>query len=487
MLVTKSLISGAKWTTVDSTFNAVIQIFRVFILTKLLTPTDFGLMALVLVVTGFSQLFVDFGISSAIIYKTDNSEKELSTLYWLNVILGCLTFIFIFFLSNPISHYVFKQELLNPMLKIIAFTFIFNGFATQYNALLRKHLKFKTLAKINLVSVVMGFVVTIVLALYGNGVYALVIGYMVQNISGGGLKIINGLKFHKPKFYFNLKLVTYYLNFGGFQMSERIVSYFRQQGDNFLIGTFLSTETLGFYNIAKILVMKPVQLIRNIFGKMAFPVFSSIKNDDLLKKWALTLNKLVYLGIIPVMLLLIVFPDAVIFYFYGESWMTSVPYLRLTAILFSIRLLRTTFGPLLLARGKARLSFLFNLWFTVIVLITLSLTLPFSIIYALYALIFIELFVLQTMNLQLVLKPILGFTVKDYFKVAMESFIPLLSACVLTFLIYNYYSDMTYVFRNVLIYLIGLCFGMGLFYMSNKDSIQLVRIKLAELKSNKIG
>ncbi|WP_179351490.1 MOP flippase family protein [Winogradskyella vidalii] len=485
MLVTKSLISGAKWTTFDSAFSAVIQIIRVFVLTKLLTATDFGLMALVLIVTGFSQLFVDFGISSAIIYKAKNTDRELSTLYWLNVILGASTCLILLVFSQPIAIYIFSDEKLNMILKIISFTFLFNGFAIQYKALLTKKLMFKNLAKINIITPFVGFVVTIILAFQGFGVYSLVFGYMVENFSRGSMFILRGVKFHKPNWYFNLNEVKAYLNFGGYQMSERIITYFRQQGDNLLIGAFLSTETLGFYNLAKILVMKPVQLIRSVFNKMAFPVYSTIQNDDQLKTMALTINKVVYLAIIPVMLLLIVFPDAVIFYFYGEKWMSSVPYLSLTAILFSVRILRATFGPLLLARGKAKQSFYFNLWFSVIVLIALSITLQFNIIYALYALIFIELFVLQAMNLVYVLKPILGFTIKDYIILAMESFIPLMCSCLLAFILYANYSNKADVFNNICIYTISLSLGLIVYYLFNKESIKFVMGKFKGLKGDK--
>ncbi|MUU77866.1 MOP flippase family protein [Winogradskyella endarachnes] len=483
MLVTKSLVSGVKWTTFQSTFSAVIQVFRVFVLTKLLIANDFGLMALVLIVTGFSQLFVDFGISSAIIYKRNNTEGELSTLYWLNVALGCFACLILLFFSYPISIYVFNEIELNNILKIISITFLFNGFAIQYKALLSKKLMFKSLAKINIVTPLLGFVVTIILAYQGYGVYALVYGYMVENFSRGSLFILRGKQFHIPKWYFKINEVKSYLNFGGYQMSERIITYFRQQGDNLLIGAFLSTEILGFYNLAKILVMKPVQLIRSVFNKMAFPVYSSIQNDDQLKKMALTINKVVYLAIIPVMLLLIVFPETTIYYFYGEKWLSSAPYLRLTAILFSIRLLRTTFGPLLLARGKAKQSFYFNLWFSIIVLVALCVTLQFSIIYALYALISIELFILQAMNLYIVLKPIFGFTINDYLKVATESFLPLLFACLLSFSLSYFYSDFTNVLLSLGIYILGLFVGLGLFYWLNKNTVGFVKEKIKALKS----
>ncbi|WP_169815723.1 MOP flippase family protein [Pseudotamlana agarivorans] len=485
MSLVKTLTQGVKWTALDSTCSAIIQLVRVFILTKLLSASDFGLMALVLIVTGFSQMFVDFGLSNAIIYKSKNSNEQLSTLYWINVMLGVFTCFIILIISYPIASFIFKEGRLNSILRIVSFTFAFNGFAVQYKALLSKKLEFRTLAQINIITPLIGFIVTIILAYKGYGVYSLVIGYMVENMLRGTLFITYGIKYHKPQWYFNIKEVNSYLQFGGYQLSERIITYFRQQGDNVLIGTFLSTETLGFYNLAKILVMKPVQLIRSVFNKMAFPVYSAIKDDKQLKFMALTVNKIVYLAIIPIMLLLIAFPDVVIYHFYGEKWMESLPYLQTLAILFSIRLFRATFGPLLLARGKAKQSFLFNLWFSLLVFMALAFGLQFSILHALYGLILMELFVFQAMNFKMILKPVLDFGAKDYLKAVLSSFLPLFFSAIITTITYQVFSKKTSLLINLGIYLSGLCIGIALFYILNRESVKNITTMLSKFKKEK--
>ena len=165
--------------------------------------------------------------------------------------------------------------------------------------------------------------------------------------------------------------------------------------------------------------------------------------------------------------------------------MPSAPYLRLTAILFSIRLLRTTFGPLLLARGKAKRSFNFNLIFSIIVVVALAISLQFSIIHALYTLIFIELFVLQAMNLYMVIRPVLKLNESDYIKIALESFLPLLISSVLTYYIYEYYSDKIYIYLNLIIYTSGVIIGLSLFYLPDKGSIKFIGERLIISKKNK--
>jgi O-antigen/teichoic acid export membrane protein len=120
MSLYQKVLSGAKWTTIEAFVKALIQILRVYILTKLLSPNDYGIMALVMVVTGFSQIFIDFGISSAIIYKKEITKKELSSLFWFNVFLGLIIFTVVFSLKNVLSQYIFNEPYLAYLLKIVA-------------------------------------------------------------------------------------------------------------------------------------------------------------------------------------------------------------------------------------------------------------------------------------------------------------------------------------------------------------------------------
>lgn len=480
------VISGAKWTTLDSVFSSIIQIVRVYVLTKLLSPHDFGIMALVMVVTGFSSLFIDFGISSAVIFKKENTDKELSTLFWVNVFLGVITFGFVFLLRDIFSLYVFHEKVLSDILKLVSFVFLINGFSTQFNALLRKHLKFQFLALTNILATLTGFIVTVVLAYNGEGVYSLVFGYISQSLIKVIFTIVFGLKFHKPKFYFKLSDIKFYLSFGGYQMSERIISYLAQYGDNLLIGAFLSVETLGLYNVAKILVKKPIQLVKSVFNKMAFPVFTSIKDDGQLRKWSTTLSRIVYLAICPIMLLLIVFPEFVINSFYGSKWLQAVPFLQLLSILYSIRLLRNIFGPLLLSKGKAKNSFNYQFFLTIIILTTLSISLIFSIIHALYALIFIEIVIIQPLNYHLIMKPVLSLSRKSYLLLVLSIFTPLVFASVITTLVYNIFSNENLLVLNLGLYFIGLCLELTLYYVLNKDLFVLLKTKIMENRFKKI-
>lgn len=268
-------------------------------------------------------------------------------------------------------------------------------------------------------------------------------------------------------------------------MLEIFTSFGQQQGDSFLIGAFLNTEVLGLYSVAKILIKRPIELVRNILDKMAFPVFSKIKDLNQLRRWALSSQKGVYLIMLPVLVLLISFPEYVINFIYGNDWIDAVPILRLLAIMFSIRLLRSTFGPILLSRGLARKSFQLNLWLSAIYLLSLGIGLQFSITHTMYILIFTELFIFQILNYRFILKPVLKFSPYAHFKVIMDSFLPLFIACLIItpFIEYTNYSfDLAYSF---LIYLVSLAFALSFFYVLNKKSIKYFKQRFTERKDFK--
>ena len=393
-------------------------------------------------------------------------DKELTSLYWLNVFFGIVVFSVVFSLRDIVSLYIFNEKILSGILKIVAFVFILNGFATQFNALLRKHLKFKTLAIINISNILIGFCVTLILAFKGFGVYSLVIGYIVENTFKSLLTVAFGLKIQKPKLYFSWSGIKPYLNFGFYQFLTRIVGILGQQGDKLLIGVFLTTETLGFYHVAKILIKKPIGFIRQIFNKMAFPVFTSIKNDNQLRKWSISSFITTYLVISPVLLLLIVFPKSVIYILYGTKWVTAAPFVSLLSILFSFRLLKISFGKLLVSRGKVKTQFQMTILETLLMLCILGTLVQSSITHAIYGLIFLEVFVIQFIRFHLIIRPILKLSFRDFFKISLKAVTPLFFSIGAVSIVYHYLMKESYA-NQILIYIAGLIILIYINYILN--------------------
>lgn len=361
MSLKKQALSGIKWTTAASVINSLVQLVQLAILARLLDATDFGLMALVMVVIGFSQMFIDMGLSNAIIYKQKITIEQLSSLYWLNIIIGILFFILLIIFSPIISN-IYENHKLIPLINLVAATFLIKPWGQQFMVLLQKNMHFNAIAKTDIVSRVISFIVVIVFAYKNFGVYSLAIGSIVFALFSTIGYNYYGRNLYKPKFYLNIKLLKDFLSFGLFQIGEKIIHYFSSQFDTILIGKLLGIEILGIYNVAKNLVSKPSGIINPVVTKVTFPLMSKF-NDNILQLKEVFLKTINYLSFVnfPVYFLIALLAKPIVFIMFGEEWKAAVPIVQILSFTFLLRSIGNPSGSLLLSKGKANVAFYWNL------------------------------------------------------------------------------------------------------------------------------
>jgi len=361
MSLKQKAIAGVKWTSLSSIVIAVVQLAQIAILARYLVPTDFGLMAIVSVVIGFSALFMDMGISSAIIHKQDITHKQLSSLYWLNIFAGISLFTLVYLLAPPIASF-YNEERMIPLLQLLAITFFISAIGNQYRILNQKQLLFNRLAKVEIFAAISSFFVAVACALNGFGVYSLVyaslFGVCVSNL----IFLLTGLKQHRPAFTYQYDEIKSLISFGLFQMGERSINYFNSQFDTILIGKLLGTEALGIYTIAKNLVIKPAQIINPIITKVTFPIMAKVQDDtrQLKNIYLKTINYLCSVNF-PIYMVMAVLSESLILTLFGEKWTESILILQILAFYFMFRSIGNPIGSLQLAKGRADLGFYWNL------------------------------------------------------------------------------------------------------------------------------
>jgi lipopolysaccharide exporter len=170
-------INGAKWTTVSTIFNAVLQFGQVALLARLLEPAAFGIVSISTLIINFLSIFAHFGFSNSIISKQVTNQKVLSTIYYLNLLIGVIMFA-LMYLSAPLLVLYYKEPLLDGVLKMAAFSFPIVFLGQIYNILLEKELKFKWLALTDIFCSITGSLVTIFLAFNGYQAKSLVGGLL---------------------------------------------------------------------------------------------------------------------------------------------------------------------------------------------------------------------------------------------------------------------------------------------------------------------
>lgn len=354
-------VSGVKWTTFSTMITTILQLLQLAILARFLEPSAFGLMALVMVVIGFSQAFLDMGISNAIIHKQEISKEQLSTLYWVNVLAGFLLFCIIALIAPFVSNFYNEPEL-TTLIIIVALTFIIQPFGQQFMILWQKEMRFSEIAKIDIANKFVSLLISVYFAYKGYGVYALVYGTLAGMILQTILFIYKGLKEYKPSFVFKIKEIKEFLSFGAYQMGEKTINYFNSQIDTILIGKLLGMEALGIYSIAKQLIMRPAQIINPIITKVTFPTMAKVQDDtDRLKSIYLkTMNYLSSINFPIYAFLFVMAPDLVPLIF-GSKWNEAIVIVQILSIYGAIRSTGNPVGSLMLAKGKANWGFYWNL------------------------------------------------------------------------------------------------------------------------------
>ena len=427
MSLKQQVLNGVKWTSVSSIIIAVIQLAKLSILAHYLEPSDFGLMAVVGAIIGFSALFLDLGISASIIHRQDITFVQLSSLYWLNIASGLFLFVVVYSLA-PILADFYNEAELTPIIRLLAINFIVSSFGSQYGLLLHKALKFNVMAKIGIVSLTAGFVVAVSLAMNGYGVYALVYASLVSTAVGASINILVGIKEHRPSLVFQYREITPMISFGMFQMGERSINYFNSQFDVILIGKLLGVESLGIYTVAKNLAMYPAQIINPIVTKVTFPIMAKVQNDTLQLK-NIYLKTIHYLSSInfPIYVLLVILAEPIILILFGEKWSDSIVILQILSVYGAVRSTGNPIGSLQLAKGRADLGFYWNLGIFALMPMTIYFGSNWGLNGIAYAMLGTMVFLLSVPNWYFMVRPLCGAGLKEYF---WQIFQPLIFAII---------------------------------------------------------
>lgn len=361
MSLKQKTITGLKWTTYSTIIVTLLQLAQISILARFLDPSAFGLMALVMVVIGFSQAFLDMGISNAIIHKQEISHEQLSTLYWVNVLAGIVLFTIVCAVAPLVASFYHEPEL-TLLTILVGVTFLIQPFGQQFMVLWQKEMRFAEMAKIDIINKFVSLAVSVWFAYDGYGVYALVYGTIAGVVIQTSQFMVLGLREHKPSFVFRVAEIKEFMSFGAYQIGERTINYFNSQIDTLLIGKLLGAEALGIYSIAKQLIMRPAQIFNPIITKVTFPMMAKIQDDtERLKN--IYLKTIHYLSSVnfPIYALMIVLAPELVMVLFGDKWMDAVPIVQILSIYGALRSTGNPIGSLLLAKGKAKLGFYWNL------------------------------------------------------------------------------------------------------------------------------
>jgi O-antigen/teichoic acid export membrane protein len=363
----RKTFSAVRWTTLNSATGAIVRIASIAVLARILVPEDYGLMAMVAVVLGIAELFADLGVNSAFVQRREVSLEERSSLFWLNVSMSTGVALVLVALS-PLFARFFGDLRLTPLIMLSSTTFVITALGQQIKMSAEKELHFKAVVILNLIAVLISFVVAVVTALSGWGVYALVVSAIAKAAFSTLFYWLFVSDGWRPMWRLRLSDVRSFLGFGTATVANNVVNYVNRTIDVFLGGRLLGVTELGLFSVPRNLVLELSGMVNSIVTRVGFPLIAQIQSDVsqvrsvYLKTMNMTAatNAPLYIGIS-------FFAPDIVGLLLGPGWERSGELLRILALWGGLRSTGNPVGSLLYGMGRAGLSLVWNLALLLIV------------------------------------------------------------------------------------------------------------------------
>ncbi|MCR6685096.1 lipopolysaccharide biosynthesis protein [Pseudoxanthomonas sp.] len=267
---------GAAVTMAGQGVRMLVQFGGIVLLARLLTPHDYGLMAMVTAIVGVAEILRDFGLSSAAIQARQLSRAQRDNLFWINTLIGLALAAAVFGGAQVIAD-LYREPALVAISQALAATFLLNGMATQYRAHLSRDLRFGQLALGDVGGQVAGLLAAVAAALAGAGFWALVVQQLVQAAATLALAMLCARWL--PRGYHRDAAVGQFLGFGGSLVLAQLLGYASRNVGQVLIGVRIGAEPLGLYNRAFQLLMMPLNQVSAPATTVALPVLSQLRDE----------------------------------------------------------------------------------------------------------------------------------------------------------------------------------------------------------------
>lgn len=448
MSLFRTTAKGMVWTTTSTIVRSVVSLLQVAILTRFLEKSDFGIVAIASLFLGFTQIFLDLGISAGIMHKQDTTPKQYSSLFWLNIIMGVLLTA-ILCACSPLVARAYNEPELVKIISLLSFTVLFSAIGSQHRTVQQKKMRFKYISLVEIVTAILSLVLAIGLAFSNFGVYSLVYANLFHTASAGLIFLVIGLRHDRNiSFHFKLSETYDYLKIGVFSIGTQVLDYFSRELDILIISATLGKEVTGVYSLCKKLVMAIFGAINPILTKVITPIFAMIQKEKerVLQLYYGMVESLALINM-PVYCLIAVFATGILKYLYGEQYIEGSLVLTLMSLTYGVNTTGNPVGSLQIAMGRTDSGF----YWTIIRIIATSIAIFIGAKFGISAIAFSLLvlnFVVNPLFWKITIKPIIGGNYLEYFKVSL---LPCIIVIVATIPLYYFCQEMTMVMPCLLI------------------------------------
>jgi teichuronic acid exporter len=346
-------ITASLWAIVEKFSLQIVQFVVSVILARLLEPKDYGLIALTGIFTSLSAAIIDGGFEKTLIRAKTLEPVQIDSVFYVNLFLGLLLMAVLWTSAGAIGAF-FHEPGLTPVLRIVSITLPLSGFTCVQRVLLMKELKFKKISLAQIASSTAGGIVGVTMAFAGAGVWALVGSLLtVQLVT---VVIFWTRADWYPRLQFSYRSIKDMLPYGTRIMLVSILFFLMLQFNNFIVGKFYSETALGYYNRGGRLPDLVVALLQSIVLKLAFPLFSKVRDDKTqLEEVLRRTTQMVAFICFPLLALMLVNASDITLVLFTAKWLPSVIFMELIIFIDLLEPFVAVYRELIMAKGHAKL------------------------------------------------------------------------------------------------------------------------------------
>ncbi|MCJ0700457.1 lipopolysaccharide biosynthesis protein [Frigoribacterium faeni] len=321
---------GAATTMAGQVLRIGLQLASIFVLARLLTPSDYGLLAMVTAVIGLGEVFRDFGLSSAAIQAKSITRQQKDNLFWINTGVGLMLAITLFFAAGGVAALYGDPRVL-AVSQALSLTFLLNGLSTQFRADINRSMHFARLAIVDIGALLVGFVIGVTMAVMGYGYWSLV----GMQLGQGAVGLILSVAFARwiPHGIHRDAPMKSFLNFGAGLAGSQILGYAAKNVHTVLIGASLGAVSLGLYNRAFQLLTFPLSQLQAPASQVALPVLSKLHDDRPRYDEFLLRGQTIMLHVVAIILSISTAQALPLFFVaLGPQWVEAAPLFQILAV-----------------------------------------------------------------------------------------------------------------------------------------------------------
>jgi O-antigen/teichoic acid export membrane protein len=354
--------SGLAWKAGSQILLQASRMVVALVLARLLAPHDWGLAAMVLVVSAFVVVFTDSALISALIQRRDLREEDKSTVFWLSAGIGLLLMVFGLALSGPLATFYGEPEI-RPLFAALSVGFFVSSLRTTQTALLLRDMQFRALELRQMAATLVGAVVGICVAFAHYGAWAIIWQQLAETVTM--LLLLWFATPWRPSRTFSVASVRRLGGFAGNVFAENLLYQAGRNLSNLLIGRFLGPASVGAYVLATNVILVPFSRIAAPLQHVFFPAFSQLGDDrERMADIWIRATRLVALVSIPSLVGLAITAPEFVEVVLGSRWSEATPVIQILVIVGLIQSVQTLSVEVLLALGRANWLFRFTiLWF----------------------------------------------------------------------------------------------------------------------------